>query len=208
MNAMNMRHTFLKSSRFILLSLLLGVCSACSLGGARHTQTHYVLSDPQPVTAASKPLWPGTLLVSDVEAPAFYQNPALAFSRENGTRGYYQYARFTDLPGTALTALVVRRLARSGLFEAVSTPGQGVSGQWQLNLRLIDFYHAASSPPGSVLLSFDAELVGRASARLLSHKHFEVTAAADSFDAPGAAAAANRAVGSGLDQLTLWLGSR
>lgn len=178
--------------------------AACSFGGPPHPQTTYVLSDPQPVAPATTPRWPGVLLVEEMDTPVFYRSPALAFSREAGTRGHYQYARYSDPPGPALTTLISRRLVHSSLFQGVSAPGQGVQGHWQLNLRLIDFYLDADA--GQVRLAFEAELVERGSGRLLTRKTLESQASVSVQDAAGAARAGNQAVGGTLDQLTQWLG--
>lgn len=186
----------------LLLPFLL---AACSFGAPRHAQTTYVLEVKDIAPVASTPAWPGTLLVRDMAVSAFYQNAALAFSREPGTRGYYQYARLNDQPGSGLAAIIARRLAQTGLFQGVVPLGQGVTGSWQLNLNLIDFYHDATRSPGSVKLVYEAELVRRDSAQIMARKHIETSSPAASFDAKGAAAAANVAIADSLDQLAAWL---
>jgi len=190
-----------------LLPLLLPlVLAACGFSGPpRHAQTTYILQASEVPPAVTAPLWHGTLLVRDMEAPAFYENAALAFSREPGTRGHYQYAHLTDPPAIAMTSLITHRLDRSGLFQDVTALGQGVTGNWQLNLTLIDLYHDASSPPGSVHLAYEAELVRRDLAQAVARRHVEAVAAATTYDATGAAAAANRAIDTSLVQLTEWL---
>lgn len=191
-------------THLILSSLLF--LSACSLPGPRPAATWYVLEDlGSPTAIANKPAWPGTLLVRESDAPSFYQSSALAYSRTAGTRGHYQYARQTEMPGPRLATLIRQRLEQSGLFPAVAPLGSGVEGQYQLNTRLLDFYHDAAQAPGTVKLQMEVELIRRADAHLLARSHIETSAPAPSHDAAGAARAANAAVTQTLDQLTAWL---
>jgi cholesterol transport system auxiliary component len=191
------------NNRLIVAGLLL--LAGCSLSAPRHATTWYQLEDPGPVQRAATPVWPGTLLLRDADAPVFYQNNALAYSRESGTRGHYQYARLTEYPALQLTQLLRRRLERSGTFAAVSLLGSSVEGAYQLNTRLIDFYHDAAQAPGEEKLVLEVELVRRGDARLLAQTRIEAQAPTTSADAKGAVSAANAAVGQALDQVTAWL---
>ena len=193
-------------ARLILPTLLL--LSACSLPGPRPAATWYVLEDqssPTAIASSNKPIWPGTLLVRESDAPSFYQSSALAYSRTPGTRGHYQYARHTEMPGPRLATLIRQRLEQSGLFPAVAPLGSGVEGRYQINTRLLDFYHDAAQAPGTVKLHLEVELIRRADAHLLARTRIETSAPAPSHDAAGAARGANAAVTQALDQLTTWL---
>lgn len=190
-------------ARLILPTLLL--LSACSLPGPRPAATWYVLEDLGSPTAIAKPIWPGTLLVRESDVPSFYQSSALAYSRSPGTRGHYQYARQTEMPGPRLATLIRQRLEQTGLFPGVAPLGSGVEGHYQLNTRLLDFYHDATQAPGTVKLQMEVELIRRADAHLLARTRIETSAPAPSHDAAGAARAGNGAVTQALDQLTTWL---
>ena len=188
--------------RLLLVSLLF--LSACALTGPRQAPTRYVLEDlggARPGAAS----WPATLLVRETDAPTLYQSNALVFSRAPGSRGLYQYARQDELPAPRIAQLIRRRLEQSGLFPAVVPLGSGVEGGYQLNTRLIDFYHDAAQAPGEVKLVLEAELVRRKDARLLAYTRVETRAPAPSADASGAATAANAAVTQALDRITAWL---
>lgn len=193
-------------SRLILLSLLF--LGACGMTGPRQTATWYVLEDQGTARAAPKPVWPGTLLVRETETTTFYQGSALAYSRAPGTRGHYQYARMTELPATRIAQLLRQRLERAALFPAVAALGSGIEGDYQLNSRLLDFYHDAGLAPGIVRLALEAELVRRSDAHLLARIRIETQAPAPSHDARGAAQGGNAALTQALDQLTAWLASR
>ncbi len=187
----------------ILLSLLL--LAGCGLTGPRHAPTWYVLEDQGRTSAASTPVWKDTLLLRETDAPAFYQGPALVYSRAAGTRGQYQYGRLTEWPAPRFTQLLRSRLEQAALFQAVAPLGAGVSGGYQLNTRLLDFYHDAARAPGEVVLVLEAELIRRADARLLARARIETRAAAQSHDAAGAAGAANAALTQALDRMMVWL---
>lgn len=190
-----------------LLLLLPLVLSACSLGGPRPGATWHVLEDRgRAVAPAPRPVWPGTLLIRETEASGFYQNDSLAYSRAPGTRNHYQYARQPEAPAPRLAQLMRRRLEQSGLFSSVSTLGSGVSGDYQLNSRLLDLYHDAALPPGEVRLVLELELVRMGDGRQMATQRIETSAPAQSHDAAGAAAASSVALGEALDRMLAWLG--
>jgi len=190
-------------ARQLVFSLLF--LSACGISGPRQATTWYALEDLGKAAAAAKPSWPGTLLVRETDAPTFYQSNAMAYSRAAGTRGYYQYARQTELPAPRLAQLIRRRLEQSALFPAVAPFGAGVEGDYQLNTTLFDFYHDAARAPGEVKLMLEVELIRRGDAHLLARTRIETRAPAPSHDANGAALGANAALTQALDRLTEWL---
>lgn len=185
-----------------LLALLLAGC--VRLGGHGQAVTHHVLTDPGPVVRSPRPL-PGVLLVRQMDAPAFYQDPRLVFSRQPGTQTHYEYAQWIEPPARRLTWLLQQRLEASRTFDAVAPLGGGVRGDYQLNTRLVDFYHDAHSPPGVALLVLEAEVVRRADARLLGRRMFVAQEPVASFDAGAAADALGRAANRVIDELTLWI---
>ncbi len=190
-----------RASLFVLL--LLG---ACGLAGPRHATTTYLLEDQAAPTRIAT-AWPGALLLRPTDAPSFYQSNAMAFSQAPGRRGHYQYALMTEDPAERLNQLLLQRLRGSGLFPVVVTLGSGVTGDYQLNSRLLDFYHDAAQVPGKMNLVLDVELVRRGDAHLLAETRIATQAPASSSDARGAAAASNVAVTQALDQITAWLAS-
>jgi len=190
-------------SYVIIFSLLL--LGACGMSGPRQASTWYVLQDLGTANPAAKPAWPGTLLVRETDAPTFYQTSAMAYSRAAGSRGHYQYARQAELPGPRIAQLLRQRLDQARLFAAVVPLGSGVEGGYQLNTRLLDFYHDAVRAPGEMVLVLEAELVRRGDAHLLAQTRIETRAPAPSHDARGAAQGADVALTQALDRLTEWL---
>lgn len=180
--------------------------TGCSLPGKpRQAVSYYVLTDPGPVVANSK-THAGTLLLREMEAPPFYQDARLAFSRAPGTRGQYQFAQWSESIPSRLNWMLRQRLETAGVFEHVAPLGSGVLGDYQLNTRLIDFYHDASQQPGVALAVLEAELVRRVSGELVDRRIFVAQVPVASYDAGGAAEALGRGANRIMDELAIWLG--
>lgn len=193
-------------SKLIWLLPLLWLAGCSGLPGPAKPVTHYVLTDPGPVARSARTL-PGTLLLREMDASAFYQEPRLAFSRAPGTRANYEFAYWAELPGKRLSWLLRQRLEASGTFATVAPLSGGIIGDYQLNTRLIDFYHDAATPPGVVLLLVEAELVGRGRGVLLGRRIFVAQVPVASFNADGAAEAMSLAANQVIEEIVAWLGN-
>lgn len=179
--------------------------AGCALPGKPPVAKRYfVLTDPGPVVRGGAP-HPGTLLLREMEAPPFYQDTRIAFSRMAGTRGQYQYAHWSEPVARRLGWMLRQRLESAAVFRVVAPLGSGVHGDFQLNTRLVDFYHDAARPPGVALMVLEAELVRRADAGLVARQVFVAQVPAQSHDADGAADALGRAANRVMDDLTAWL---
>jgi len=166
---------------------------------------YYVLNDPVPATDPA-PLRADvqTLLVLDTTTGSFYDTDQLVFSRSAGTRGQYQFARWTERPGKRFADLMRTRLDRQGAWN-VSAAGGYVRGDMLLDTELVEFYHDAASEPGQMRLVLRAELVDLKRRALLGRRVFEQQVPLTTYDAAGAAQAANLAVSRALDALSAWL---
>lgn len=145
-----------------------------------------------------------TLLVLDTTTGSFYDTEQLVFSRSAGTRGQYQFARWTERPGKRFADLMRARLDRQGAWN-VSAAGGYVRGDMLLDTELVEFYHDAASEPGQMRLVLRAELVDLKHRTLLERRVFEQQIPLATYDAAGAAKASNQVVGRVLDDLTTWL---
>lgn len=194
-------------SGFFLIALasLLGGCVNFGEPPNTPAMVYYVLNDPAP-QAAARPVSPDapTLLVLDTTTGSFYDTDQLVFSSHAGTRGQYQFARWTERPGKRFADLMRARLDRQGAWH-VSAAGGYVRGDVLLDTELVEFYHDASSQPGWVRLELRAELVDLKQRKLLGRRVFEQQVPLTSFDAAGAAQASSLAVSRVLDELTVWL---
>ena len=193
----------MRTVQVLLLSLFL--VAGCSLPGKPVQPTrYYVLTDPGPV-AASPVTRAGTLLLRETEAPPLYQGTQMVFSPVPGARGEYQFARWSEPVPRRLTWMLRQRLETAGVFATVAPLGGGVQGDWQLNTRLVDFYHDATNPPGVALVVLEAELVRRDSATLLGRRMFVAQVPMTGYDAEGAADALGRGANQVMDELAGWL---
>jgi ABC-type uncharacterized transport system auxiliary subunit len=201
---MNMR----KPHHTILLVALFSLAS-CSLPGAR-TQpiSHYVLEVPAAATpvnllpaAASRPV----LLLRDAEPGGLSQSLRLTFSRAPGTQAQYQYARWNEAPPKRLHTLLRQRLLASGLYAGVLPLGAGVQGDYQLNFRLLDFFHNAVQTPGHAHMVLEVELLQRGTARLVAQQTFSADVPLANQDAAAAAKGLGQASGQVLDAVIAWL---
>ncbi|AAZ96203.1 putative lipoprotein [Thiobacillus denitrificans ATCC 25259] len=196
------------------LALALTGCISFDGRGSAAPTIHYVLDDVVPADTAAPPagraadagVTPRTLLVLDTTSSGFYNNDQLVFSRTPGTRGYYQFARWTERPGKRFADLLRSRLDRLGGYRVAAASGQ-VRGDLLLDTELIEFYHDARSQPGEVHLLLRADLLDLKRRTLLDRRVFEQRVPVATYDAAGAAAASGVAVGHTLDQLAAWLAS-
>lgn len=197
----------------VMLSLLLTGCLNLGQKSSTPAVVYYVLTDPAPEdadalrAAARLESTVPTLLVLDTTTSGFYNSDHLVFGRSAETRGQYQFARWTERPGKRFADLMRARLDRVGAYH-VATPGGYVRGDLLLDTELVEFYHDASSEPGRMRLVLRADLVDLKQRKLLGRRVFEQQVALPTFDAAGAAQAANRVTGQVLDALTAWLATR
>ena len=215
-----------------LLGFALALAGCVNLDGQRDTPAvvHYVLNDTVPavkttvvradapqgdldaLSGYSDPLrakarvesYAPTLLVLDTTTARYYNTDQLIFSRSPGTRGQYQFARWTERPGKRFADLMRTRLDQQNAWR-VSAAGGYVNGDVLLDTELVEFYHDATSNPGHVRLELRAELVDLKKRSLLGRRVFAQNVPLTSYDAAGAAAASNLAVSRALDDLGVWL---
>lgn len=190
---------------FMWVILLLGL-AGCSLPGAREQAIRYfVLETPDAAVVAASDASRPILLLRDAEAGVFVQSLRLIYSREPGTQAYYQYAFWTEPPPKRLQMLLRQRLLASGLYGGVVPLGAGVQGDYQLNFRLLDFFHNAATTPGQAVVKLEADLVERGSGRLLAQRTFASQAVLPSQDAAAAAAGLGHASGEVIEAMMVWL---
>ncbi len=194
-----------KGLSLVVLSLALTACVNFAEKSDRPAMVYYVLEDSAPATPV-KPIGENapTLLVLDTTVGGFYDSDQLVFSRSAGTRGQYQFARWTERPGKRFADLMRKRFDRQGTWR-VTAAGGYVRGDMLLETELVEFYHDASDEPGQMRLELRAELVDLKQRKLLGRRVFEQHVPLASFDAAGTAQAANQAVSRTLDDLSDWL---
>ena len=198
----------MKKTRLLALAVLSLMLAGCiNMGGKNDgpAVVYYVLDDTAPAGDAA-PLQKDAplLLVLDTATGSFYDTEQLVFSSSAGTRGQYQFARWTERPGKRFADLMRARLDRQGIWN-VSAAGGYVRGDVMLDTELIEFYHDATRQPGHMRLVLRAELVDLKQRTVLGRRVFEQQVALTSYDAAGAAQASNQAARRTLDELVDWL---
>ena len=191
----------------LVLSLVLTGCVNLAEQRDPPAVVYYVLSDTAPPTqAATVRANVPTLLVLDTTTSSFYDTDQLVFSRKPGTRGQYQFARWTERPGKRFANLMRARLDQQSAW-LVTAAGGHVRGDVLLDTELVEFYHDAVSNPGQVRLELRAELIDLKKRSLLGRRVFEQNVPLTTYDAAGAAQASNLAASRALDELAAWLAS-
>jgi cholesterol transport system auxiliary component len=184
-------------------SLAVAGCTSL-IGGDAPQPTFYVWQDVSASTPSSRPL-SRTLLVAPTSTATFYDSQRIAFSREPGTRGQYQFAAWTERPGRRFDVLLLERLERRNAFAQIASTTASVRGDLVLAVTLLDLYHDDVAPPGVARLRASAELTDRVHRALVARRTLvaETPVAADNAEA--AVSALNAALGRLLDELVVWL---
>ncbi|HSW22914.1 MAG TPA: ABC-type transport auxiliary lipoprotein family protein [Burkholderiaceae bacterium] len=157
----------------------------------------------EPATTAPSPH--GTVLVAPVTAAGFYGTREIAYSRVAGTRGYYQYSNWTELPAIAIGNALMPKLERSGRFRMVVHAASRVDGTLVLRVHLDELYHDAATPPGIARVALTAQLSDPSTRALVDRRTFAAAAPAKSYDADGAVAGLRQALDHALDDLVSWV---
>lgn len=148
-----------------------------------------------------------TILVSAIESSAFLDSPRIVFSTAPDVRADYQQAAWVESLPDAVEHSVIRRLKCEGAFRGVEDRNTTVRADYQLNIRLIDFYHDAVTVPGLVKLQASAEFVDVTSRTLASRTSFDIqekVSTVENKDVVDAFQKANRRF---LDELSVWIRS-
>lgn len=174
----------------LVLSVLLAGCFPTS--STREAPRFFVL-DVAPPQAAARGA--GALALAQTTGTRFYDSQQIVYSREPGTRAYYQFNSWTERPSRRIHKLLAERLEHAGLLR----PEAGTT----LHVHVDELYHDAVPAPGTVKLRLDAELLDASGARL-AQRRFSGAAPVATFDAPGAVHAFGEALGPLLDDVVAW----
>lgn len=188
----------------IVASLASG-CISVDVGKDTPLQTQFRIADVGAATAPASRSNGRDLVVLPQPSASVDDSFALAYSRLPDQRAAYQFASWSDRPSSRLAQLLVDRLAARRTFGSVTLAGRGIAGDLQLNLTVNDFFHDASSSPGSARVDVTAELVDRVTRKLIARQNFSATAPVAQANAAGAAAAMSSASTRVLDELAGWV---
>ena len=180
--------------------------AGCMALGKVPPREFYVLNDLGTATVSMR----GTqndraLLISQTSVSPFYDTQSLVFSRTPGQRAYYQFAAWTERPGSRLTELLIHRLYARGSFRSVAATTAGGKGDLVLNTRLEELCHDASAGKGTVRIEMSAVLVDRAERGIVAQHTFTQSAPTGGDTAAAAVVAFDRAVTALLDEESAWV---
>jgi ABC-type uncharacterized transport system auxiliary subunit len=125
----------------------------------------------------------------------FYDSQQIVYSREPGTRAYYQFNSWTERPSRRIHKLLSERLEHAGVLRA----NAGAT----LHVHVEELFHDAVATPGTAKVRLNAELTDASGARI-AQRHFSGSAPVATYDAPGAVRAFGEALGPMLDDVVAW----
>ncbi len=178
------------------LALLLAAVTiaACTSFGPREADRYFVL-EARPASGASPHALAGHgVNVPPTTAAGFYDTQSMAFSREAGTRAYYQFNHWAERPQRVIHAQLASRLQ-----------GDDPRNRFVLRTHLDEIYHDAVVPPGTARIAISAELVDAATRAVVARRRFTRSAPAASYDAAGAVQGFNQAFGEVIDDIVEWV---
>jgi ABC-type uncharacterized transport system auxiliary subunit len=196
---------FSRCGLLCVLSLFQAGCGPI-LGQPEPERIFYVLEVPacKPAEAGVASTLP-ELLVADPLASTLVNSQRILFGRNDGTRGSYQLAAWTEPPPRRFALLMIDRLGCSGLFSAVTRKSTLTGARFLLNSEIIDLYHDISVTPGEARVAVRMELVDLVGRKIVADRTFERKVPVASFDANGAIDAMRDATARVLDDTAAWL---
>lgn len=196
-----------KLPSMIVAFLMPWLAAGCSVfSESQGIKRQYVLGDDIALNAAPGPTTNARLLVRPTTADPFINTYRIVFSREPGTRAYYQFSTWTQSPTTRFTDLLIHVLQQAGIFRSVTAASKGTAGALLLDTDIFEFYHDAVESPGTVRVGVRAQLIDRRDRSIMAQETFQQSVPVPSYDAAGAVAGFNQAVRQILEDMTAWIG--
>ena len=199
---------FIRPQRLCLLALIGILASACSaLRPSMPQPLFYALDSASPTrqrdSPTPSPALP-TLIVTPPSAASGFDSPRIIYVREAHQLEYFAHSEWVDTPARMLASLLVSRLANSGAFRAVVLTPSAAVGDLRLNTTIIRLQHELNTQPGRVRFTLRAHLVDSATQQVVDWREFDATVAAVENTPYGGVIAANAAVQTVLEQLSLF----
>jgi ABC-type uncharacterized transport system auxiliary subunit len=177
--------------RLGIITLIAGLLAGCAAPGPHQADRYYVLA---PTAGRQTSLHSAPPIeVLPTTAATFYDTQDMAFSREPGTRSYYQFNHWIERPQHAIHRELAARFERVGRGNAC-----------MLATHLDEMYHDAVSAPGSSHVTITAKFLDSTRA-VVAQRAFTRSAQASSYDAAGAARAFDQTLDEVLDEIVAWV---
>jgi cholesterol transport system auxiliary component len=189
------------------VALLVITAAGCLSPRAESPPTHtYQLSlgaehaDPRPADLKGP-----VLLVSPLQAEPGFETPWMVYVRRPYELEHYAVNQWADTPARMITALMVQKLDRTGIWRAVVPLPSSVRGDYRFDAHGVALRQEFLQQPSRVRVTVHAQLVDVKESRVVGARTFEAMENAPSEDAYGGVVAANRAVADLLDRVAAWL---
>lgn len=200
---------FAELVRIGIVSLVLAGCVVPrSVEGPVHM---YVLSPDKGTWAAqssgSKNEAHGVLLLSAPQAEPGFDTPRMIYLTRAHEVSYYATNQWAETPARMIWTLLAQSLEKSGLWRVVVPIPSSVRGDYRLDTQGLVLQQEFLQHPSQVRVGFRLQLVELGEQVVVGTRRFEVVENAPTDDAYGGVLAANRAMATLLDQVTVWVTS-
>lgn len=147
----------------------------------------------------------GTVLVTTPLALSGFDTPRMAYRQRPFEVSYYATSEWADTPARMLAPLLALALDRSGAWNAVILGRGPVGPDYRLDTHDLLLEQQFLQRPSRVYLGARMQLYDLKGARVVGTRTFELFEDAESEDAYGGVAAANRAVAKLVEQASVWI---
>lgn len=183
--------------------LALGACSVLSPTATPPPAFYSLDSAPVTAPAPARAAAP-TLIINPPRAAAGFDSQRIIYVRENHKLEYFAHSEWIDPPARMLGPLLVAAIEHTGAFTAVVlTPG-AAGGDLRLDTEIVRLQHEFQTSPSRVRLTLRAYLIDDKTRRVLAWRQFDAAVDAASDDPYGGVLAANGAVQTVLQQLSVF----
>ena len=195
-----------KLCRRIAAGLSLLAVGACSLLRPTTTPqpTFYSLDSPQRSTPAAAAIAAPTLIINPTSAASGFDSPRIIYLREPHKLEYFAHSEWVDPPARMLTPLLVAAVEHTGAFRAVVLTPSAATGDLRLDTEIIRLQHEFQAQPSRVRFTLRAYLINDKMRRVLAWREFDTAFEATSDDPYGGVMAANRAIQTVLEELSVF----
>jgi cholesterol transport system auxiliary component len=145
------------------------------------------------------------ILVSAPTAAPGYDSSRMVYTRDAGSLEAFTHSVWVDTPARMLEPLVARALQDSGTFRAVVAAPSSTRADLRLDCSIERLQQNYLQHPSQARLQLRVTLLDNNSREVLAWQVFDMSQAATTEDAAGAAAATRAVVQKATQALALWL---
>lgn len=198
--------------RFCMIGFVVVLASGCStLLPAPPPQSSYyslegfqykarVQNIQQSTATAAKP----TMIINIPRAAAGYDSRHIIYTRQAHKLEYFAHNEWIDTPAHMLAPLIMIAIENSSAFNAVVLSPTNIVGDVRLDTEIVRLQQEFDSQPSKVRLTLRVYMVNNITRKVIAWREFDETAIAKSEDPLGGVMAANEAVQTVLEKLTVF----